>query len=131
MTHPYKHVLQAVANGEQVQWKDDAGGWHDQSSYSVLLTVANRNYELERYRVKPRTITIGTFEVPEPVRTAPEMGQTYFLADTTSDEGVTKWSWDGGDTDLRWLKRGVIHIDEGAALLHVEALLSFTKRGEA
>jgi hypothetical protein len=79
--------------------------------------------------VKPKTICIGTFEVPAPVREPLEVGQAFWIADTSWEEGVSKWFWDGGDTDNIWLKHGLIHLDEGAARLHAEALLSFTKRG--
>jgi len=127
MTHQYKHVLQAIIDGHTIQWQHQDGTWIDQIYAEVLSDLAKWVYHPHRYRVKTKTITIGTFEVPEPVREPLERGQGYYLADTASDDGVTKWYWDGGDTDNIWLKRGLIHLDEGAAHLHAEALLSFTK----
>jgi hypothetical protein len=118
-----------MIDGVAVQWQDDDGTWIDKPYAEVLSALAKEMYPCTRYRAKPKTICIGTFEVPEPVREPLEVGQAFWIADTSWEEGVSKWFWDGGDTDLRWLERGLIHLDEGAAFLHSETLLSFTKKG--
>ncbi len=130
MTYPYKHVLQAMIDGVAIQRQRNDGPWVGQTYAETLREISNEVYPANKYRAKPRAITINGFEVPEPVRKPLEHGQRYYLADT-ADDGVTKWYWDDGDADNIWLNRGLIHLDEGAALLHVEALLSFTKRDES
>lgn len=82
-----------------------------------------------KYRRKPRTIRIGTFDVPEPVREPLEMGQEYWIACTTDGRAGKYW-WNQGDIDLRWLADGLIHLTKEAAQIHIDALLSFTRRVE-
>lgn len=83
----------------------------------------------KQYRRKPRTVRIGTFDVPAPVREPLGYGALYWLADITNDAPVSyKWHNDG--TDLRYLAAGLIHLTKEAAQIHIDALLSFTKRGE-
>ncbi len=125
MTHPYKHILIAIANGEQIQWQSPTGSWIDAAACDVLCDVANHSEPLDVYRIKPRTI--NWHEVPEPVREPLKNGQRYYLADIALDDGVTKWSWDDDEADSMWLNRGLIHLTEEAAKRHYDALLSFTK----
>lgn len=80
-----------------------------------------------QYRRKPRTIRIGEFDVPEPVREPLEIGQEYWLAETI-DAIPRRFVWRNYDTDLRWLAAGLIHLPKEAAQIHIDALLSFTRR---
>ena len=85
-----------------------------------------------KYRRKPKTVSINGIEVPEPVREPLEDGQEYWLADTsTSNASMTRGCvWRGDGYDYKWLAAGLIHLSEEAAQTHIDALLSFTKRGE-
>lgn len=76
------------------------------------------------YRRKPRTININGFEVPEPLRVAPENMTEYYLADTS--RGYGKLVWRGQPVDMEWLAAGICHLTAEAAELHTRALLSFT-----
>lgn len=76
------------------------------------------------YRLKPRTININGFEVPEPLRNIPPCGTEYFLIDFLK---VNDMTWTNYDDELNWLKAGLIHLTRENAEKHLEALLSFTK----
>jgi len=84
-------------------------------------------YTTHEYRRRPRTIRIGEYDVPEPMREAPEQGTIYYL--TRLDAAITS-SWDGHHIDLIRLNRGCCHLTREAAELHAKALLSFTRRDE-
>ena len=76
------------------------------------------------YRLKPRTININGFEVPEPLRHEPSDGTVYYVLDM-SEVIVLKWTSDV--SEYQWLKAGLIHLTRENAEKHIEALLSFTK----
>lgn len=78
------------------------------------------------YRRKvEKPIKINGFDVPQPIRTAPDLGTKYYL--TCLGDDVSPYIWeDEPNTDVRWLAEGRIHLTKEAADLHRRALLSFT-----
>lgn len=79
------------------------------------------------YRRKPRTIRIGEFDVPEPLREAPAMESTYWAIDFfAKDSFVVDYQWDNDSTDQRMLRAGVCHATREAAELHAKALISLS-----
>lgn len=75
------------------------------------------------YRIKPRTITVNGFEVPEPIREAPAVGTKCYLACVTKREFVCCLYWDGLPADYHWLRLGLWHSTEEAAVIHAKAML--------
>lgn len=98
--------------------------WYD-------CTDPTRFSPITKYRRKPRTVRIGEFDVPEPVREPLKDGQEYWLAGTSTSNGSTTYGciWRGDGYDYKWLDAGLIHMTEEAAQQHIDALLSFTRRG--
>lgn len=128
MTHPYKEILIAIANGEQVEWQGSNGEWQSQSVNTNLAEIAAEIYGPKRYRVKPRTININGIEVPEPVREPLKNGTKYWTLNRSS---VIDYIWDGDNMDQEILASGWVHLTKEAAEAHHRALVSFTQRGEA
>jgi hypothetical protein len=131
MIHPYKDILIAIANGEQIQLKDIIGNWFNVNNSFVLAGILKEIYTPERYRIKPKTININGFEVPEPLREAPKIGETYYVANTAAVRdmpGETYWVND--KADQKWLNLGLCHSTKEAAQIHIDALLSFTRMPE-
>jgi hypothetical protein len=83
------------------------------------------------YRRKPRTIRIGEYDVPEPVREAPDIEQFYFHVEFLADDGIHGHYWKGTVHDYRLLERGLVHIDPKAAEIHSKALISLSAKGGA
>ncbi|CDL85388.1 hypothetical protein [Xenorhabdus szentirmaii] len=82
------------------------------------------------YRLKPRTIKIGSFDVPEPVRESLKEEAEYFHVDTGflwDDDGVSRSWWLDSDVDKARLSAGLIHLTREAAELHAKALISLSK----
>lgn len=76
----------------------------------------------------PKTIRIGEFDVPEPMRVAPAVNTTYWAALIDSSWELTdKWVWSGDHTDLMNLKSGLCHATREAAELHARALIALTE----
>ena len=82
-----------------------------------------------KYRRKPKVILINGHEVPEPCRTPLEIGDAYWTF-TFFFAGVIEVYWDGDSEDHNAFKNGFIHITKEAAEKHLNALKSFTAKGD-
>ena len=116
-------IVQAAANGEVIQGRfmGDCSDWEDsQHDWEVFRMSCE-------YRVKPKTIRIGEYDVPEPIREMPALGITYYVADIAGSSlyGVATWVCDV--EDIKWFNRGMVHSTKDAAIRHAKALLSLTE----
>jgi len=128
---PSKHWKEAAMYAEDMARYDRAWKyWQtkecNQTNWTNCAGAPQWRDEAE-YRRRPRTIRIGEYDVPEPMREAPERNQLYYAADMC---GVDSWQWAGDVTDLQLLEFGLCHSTKEAAELHAKALLSFTRRDE-
>ncbi|MDE9537175.1 hypothetical protein [Xenorhabdus bovienii] len=83
----------------------------------------------KKYRLKPRTIKIGSVDVPEPVREPLEYGQLYFCPCVSNDETTSNsLLWTNHECDKLLLQRGLIHLDRESAVIHTKALISLTEK---
>ena len=79
-----KEALIALANGEEVEFKDGMNKWENVKydmnlDLSMFLTAP----DWMEFRLKPRTITLNGIEVPAPFE--PKVGEKYwFIADYVS-----------------------------------------------
>ncbi len=91
-----------------------------------------RFYSHLEYRLKPepKTIRIGEYDVPEPVREPLENGTTCWYPKLSNIDLIDGYIWCNDDTDVRMLSNGLIHLTEEAAKAHAEALLSLTKAAD-
>ena len=75
-------------------------------------------------------IRIGKFDVPEPMRVAPELGSQYWVVELSAALLGKSYRWDGDGVDLCHLSQGICHTTHEAAELHGRALLSLTAEGD-
>ena len=121
-----KEAAKAWANGENLQYELTSGNWHDYQPVSgkdVVFLSCNK------YRIKPRTIRIGEYDVPEPVREPLKDGERYFTEDPSIPSLVWVSFWVGSPVDIHRLENGLIHRTEKAAKLCAEAKMSLTRKG--
>ena len=106
-------------------WQNDSCAWK-----AIHLPV--RFYSHMEYRLKPesKTIRIGEYDVPEPVREPLENGATCWCVDPMAGELVWNYKWNNAVFCHLMLRRGLIHLTKEAAVIHAEALLSLTKAAE-
>lgn len=90
--------------------------WLDCNQYLYFSHV-------KEYRLKPRTININGFEVPEPIRSM-SVGNIYYIVKTPFVEGIT---CNLEHYETRLISSGMVHSTRENAEKHLEALLSFTK----
>lgn len=80
------------------------------------------------WKIKPKTININGFEVPEPCKTPLPLNTIYFIP--MLDLCETKHArifWSDRERDNYNLTTGLVHLTPEAAELHAKALLSFTE----
>lgn len=82
----------------------------------------------QEYRRKPKTIRIGEYDVPEPLRVVPERGQKVWGVHVSSDSLSYSMHWVPGDTSMTLLCNGMLHLTREAAELHTRALISLTAK---
>ena len=110
-------VMAAAGRGEVVQVRDDQG-WVDKREGSAFGYPA-------KYRIKPRTIRIGEYDVPEPMREAPVVGSVFYVV-STADRQPSDMIWNGEEYDFYLLSCGMIHANKRDAAHHMLALRSIS-----
>lgn len=113
-------IVQAAANGETIEYVSTAGGWWPKEHANISKGV--------KYRIKPHTIRIGEYDVPEPCREPLEKGDLYWVAALNKDSPLHEYTWDDDRIDTVWLLRGIIHRTQEAADIHSKALISLTTK---
>ena len=78
----------------------------------------------------PKTIRIGEYDVPEPVREPLEKDTEYWIAHFSLEGLANRFKWYSDKFDNRVLKNGLIHLTKEAAVIHAKALLSLTKAAD-
>lgn len=114
----YAAIVQAWADGKELQFLDDAGDWTDRSDSDdfPLLSVV-------KYRVKPEVILVNGIEVPKPFDGVLDNEQDYFLVETFDSEyGVTACDNINMSTGELHVRSGMVHLALSSAELHAKAL---------
>jgi hypothetical protein len=85
--------------------------------------------ELLEYRRKLKTIRIGEYDVPEPLRSVKE-GQLVWVASTTAYAHEYMHFSSSASHHRRWLQNGLMHATEEASQMHIDAMMSFSRSKE-
>ena len=115
-------IVTAVANGEVIQGRftGDCSDWEDaQPDWEVLRMSCE-------YRIKPKTIRIGTIGVPRPETHPLKNDTVYYVPNLLAVMHPSVQDWCGDNTDTTWLAAGLVHLSADNAILHAEALRSIT-----
>jgi hypothetical protein len=111
-------IITAFANGENLQY-EDATGWREIKEVGFLDPS-------EKYRIAPRTIRIGAFDVPEPYRGEMEFAQQYYMPSMMSGSWNCACKWENNHFHAHRMLYGQVHLTPEAAALHGKALASLT-----
>lgn len=110
----------AWANGEVLLVNNtERNGWELFNPYDFGFDV----FDKFEFQIKPRTIFIGEFEVPEPLKEAPEKGSTCSYPSPTVELGVQQFKWNGSKGQLRMLQHGQVHSSFDNAFAHCCAII--------
>lgn len=127
----HKHAELMLAYAQDAQKSDKPWMlWEytlpNRNGWRPLKDNPSWDYTLE-YRRKVKTIRIGAYDVPEPLRVAPEIGEGYYYVDCCSFPNFRHSIFAEDDFDYRIFIQGMMHLTEEAAELHAKALVSLTK----
>ena len=111
---------------EAFQVKGVVDEWLDVSA--AILFNENLQYRLKPE--PPKTIRIGEYDVPEPVREPLEKDTEYWIASFLLAELADNFKWDSDKFDNLVLKNGLIHLTKEAAVIHAKALISLTQAAD-
>lgn len=111
-------IVKAAADGDDIEVKYGFSGWVDVG----VRGIRGDAY----YRIKKRTIKIGDFDVPEPMRVEPESDVFVYCATPHLDCAVTGFHWTGNDSEKLLLRRGMVHASTESAKIHAGAIISLT-----
>ena len=124
--HKYAEILHAVADGIPIQRKALCGTWEDSGVAETLAGVWHCPNGVEYYRVKPKTITIGGYEVVLPAKSV-EKGSVYYFIDSCSHDGVCEDTFDGFEVDNRRIASGMCFTAREDAVLAAKAISALLK----
>lgn len=83
----------------------------------------------QEYRRKPKTIRIGEFDVPEPLRVAPKRGAKFYTPNIDPWKMASthhEWTWTDHPADHARLQAGLAHLSSEAADQTARALMALT-----
>jgi hypothetical protein len=126
----HREVLEALLAGETLVDVADSGITIRFNGTNILDQESEEQETicLFDWKIKPRTININGYEVPEPMRVKPNSGDKFYAVYLSAGT-VECFTFDDSMTCNRWFNQGLAHKTREAAELHLEALLSFTKHG--
>lgn len=128
--HPFAEVLRWIANGEEVEVRICGSGWRHIPHSKVLPYICVDAATPENFRLKRKTIKIGDVEVPEPMRTAPEIGCECYLVDLisgVSPGNIPMFNWTGESCYNSWLQAGLCYTSREDAWEVVQVLQKLLK----
>ena len=107
-----KSLASAIADGKVIE-KYTNLGWE-------RMTSLHFHEEVE-YRVR-NFIEVNAFKIPMPESVAPIKGTAYYIPSVYSEEWYMVDFWQGSETNLRHLKRDVVHLQKEDAIKHAKAM---------
>lgn len=81
------------------------------------------------YRQIPKTIRIGNYDVPEPMREKPDINNRYWTISPGENDDVTSFRWSDDRVDNNLLRLGLCHQTRENCIVHAKALFSFSEVG--
>ena len=113
----------------EVSYKEGAN-WYPLSKYQNWNSKYNYRRKAVKLKPKPKTININGYEVPEPLQNAPEGGTMYWYPNTSDTHVSCSYYYSHYQYHVDRLVNGLVHLTQESAQKHLEALLSFTRKGK-
>lgn len=126
MNDEIKIILQALIDGEDIEFY--RGRIWSKASLPTTLNVLSQwscgNTSIG-LRIKSKTIQIGEFTVPEPLRVPMEV---YWLIDPTSAPYIYSMEWQDTQREHEWLANGMLQATKEGAEQQLAAIFSLTRK---
>lgn len=120
--HPNAMLLHWIADNKEIQL-DYKCVWTSISHSDLIRSIAcGTTYKNEYYRIKPKTIRIGKYDIAEPMKEEPEVATLYFCISSTLADHVCTAVWERDAYDLQALKSGMAWLKKEDATLAAKAI---------
>lgn len=129
---PCKHAALALIYAQQMAemdepWKLWLGVDHNGNRFELRDHPQwNENFD---YIQIPKTIRIGKYDVPEPMREKPEIGSLCWTIYAAYEEMVYCFNWEDRESDNLIFNKGLCHATRENCIIHAKALFSFSEVG--
>lgn len=77
------------------------------------------------YHIAKPMILVNGIEVPAPVSGEPEMGQEYYVPDSSGEFCTTNYRWDDDDHDRAMFAKHLVYLDHDDCVKRAKAMLKF------
>ena len=126
MNSKMKEILQALIDDEPIEFAT-AGKWSTSTPANTLSVLSQWAFDCTSIdlRIKPKTIQIGEFTVPAPLRKPPSNSYYYYANPAYGD--VARLNWEDSSVENTWLANGVLFSTEQDAELFLTAIRSLTR----
>jgi len=125
--HEYSNILEAIAKGMEVQILTTSTGiWESIGANDALARILE-GFESCNLRVKPKTIRIAEYDVPEPMREAPIIGTVCYQIEL-NEPGHWRLTWNDSEKHQLYLKDGLIFKTAEDVKIARAAILSLFKK---
>ena len=106
-----KEALIALANGEEVEFKDGMDKWESIKHHMNLdLSMFLTSPEWMKFRMKPKTIMLNGIAVPKPF--VPKVGETYWCFSTQTVLGYGHNVYVSDYDDKRFINMGAWRTED-------------------
>lgn len=125
MEHKHAEFFRAIADGTGDEWECDLSGSESGNfveAMSFAATIA-KNPELMKLRRKQKTRVVNGFTVPAPMEVAPKVGESYFLASTSSSYFYAEMMFKKDPFDIHMKRVGNFFSTKEAAIANAKAML--------
>lgn len=119
--HKYAQVLRWIADGETFQCVTTEGYLDCDSGFVIRLIASGNSAPPDKFRLKPRTITVNGREIVAG-EDSPPTGE-FFFTDIESVDCFGSTVWGGTRLDKLRLERGLVHLTKENAIAHAKAML--------
>ena len=120
--HPQAYLLRWIADGEAIERSYiTEDNWVYLSTFAVLQDMMN-DISCKKYRIKPKTIRIGKYDIAEPMREAPASGTDYWTLNQMSGSPVCNYLWRNVGVDKQFVANGMCWLKKEDAELAAKAI---------
>ena len=121
----HQEWYEAFGRGEDVQIAGEYVGQYSDITTSDHISVFN-NTTLT-FRLKPKTITIGSRTITKPISVKPEIGTVIYVSSIASIGMALSDNWKNSDSQNEVFNRNLCHLTKEDAVAHTEALIELMK----
>lgn len=117
----HQEWYEAFGRGEQIEYEWQENGFIALSGTTSLSAFDDRDV---KFRLKPRTIQIGTHTIVKPIDVKPEIGTKVFYPVLNNRQKYDSFVWNNASYCHELFDRSLCHLTADDAIAHTDALLA-------